>query len=156
VGEKPAENPAESPAEKLHRVTGRVIESHRDRVIVELDVTPDQVGKKPECAGCGLCSSAGAAPGKVEIRAYLGEGVTAAVDDRVEVEIRLATPGKAALLLYGLPLLAFLGASLGVWFATENENASAISGFSALAAAFMILFLVERGRGASARVARRL
>jgi positive regulator of sigma E activity len=86
----------------------------------------------------------------------VAKGLQLAPGDRVEVEIRLVSPGKAGLLLYGLPLAAFLTASLVVFFVTGNENASAVSGFSALAAAFLILFLVERGRGASARVVGKL
>ncbi len=145
---------AESTAPRLHRVTGRVVEIHKNRTIVELDVDPAEAGKKPECSGCGLCSTAGA--GKVEIRACLTEEFVVKKGDRVEVEIRLVTPAKAASLLYGLPLIAFLGASLAVWFSTGSDVASAVSGFSALGAAFLILFLVERNRGAAARVLRKL
>jgi len=145
-----------SSAPSLHRVTGRIVEVHRKRSIVEIDVPPAEVGSKPECAGCGLCSTAGASAGKVELRACLTEDFEVAEGDRVEVEIRLATPARAALLLYGLPLFAFLGVSLSVWFATESEGSSAVSGFSAMGAAFLILFLVERRRGAAARVVRKL
>jgi positive regulator of sigma E activity len=133
-----------------------VTEVYRDRAIVELEVDPQEAGNMPECSGCGLCASGGPGRGKVELRAYLAEGISVSQGDRVEMEIRLATPAKAALLLYGLPLLAFLGGSLGVWFATGNENASAMTGFCALGAAFLLLFVVERGRGASARILRKL
>jgi positive regulator of sigma E activity len=147
---------SESREPRLHKATGVVVEVRKDRTIVELEIDPGEAGKQPQCSGCGLCSPAGAGAAKVELRAWLAEGVSVERGDRVEVEIRLATPSKAALLLYGLPLLAFLGASVGVWFATQNESASAVSGFSALGAAFLILFLVERGRGAGARVSRKI
>ncbi len=140
----------------MHRTTGRIVEARGGRSIVELEVDPGEAGKKPECADCGLCSAAGAAAGKVELRAWVADGLDVSAGDRVEVEIRPVSPGKAGLLLYGLPLAAFLAASLGVYAATGSENASAVSGFSALAAAFLILFLVERGRGASARIVRKL
>ncbi len=140
---------------RLHRTVGRVVEVHRDRAILELEVSPADVGKKPECGGCGLCSADRS--GRVELRAYLAEGVVVQKGDRVEAEIRLVAPGRAALLLYGMPLLAFVGTSMIVWFATGgSQNASAVSGFSALAAAFLLLFLIERGRGPSARVVRKL
>jgi positive regulator of sigma E activity len=140
----------------MHRTTGRVVEVRAGRSIIELEVDSAQAGKQPECDSCGLCSAAGAASGKVELRAWVAEGLDVSPGDRVEVEIRLVSAGKAGLLLYGLPLAAFLAASVGVYAATGSENASAVSGFSALAAAFLILFLVERGRGASARVVRKL
>jgi len=146
---------SESGAARLHRTVGRVVEVHRGRAILELEVRPEEVGRKPECGGCGLCSADRA--GRVELRAYVAEGLRLATGDRVEAEIRLVTPTRAALLLYGLPLLAFVGTATIVWFATGgSENASAVSGFSALAASFLLLFLIERGRGPSARVVRKL
>ena len=46
---------------ELHTTTGAVIEVYRNRAIVELDVKPQEVGSKPQCKGCGLCSCGGAA-----------------------------------------------------------------------------------------------
>jgi positive regulator of sigma E activity len=144
-------------APRLLRETGRVVEARGGRVIVELEPAPaGRAGERQECAGCGLCSPAGAGGGRMEIRASLAPGQSVAPDDRVEVEIRLASPGRAGFLLYGLPLAAFLGFGLTVWLVTGSEDAGAVSGFSALAAAFLVLFLVERGRGGAARVVRKV
>lgn len=134
----------------FHRVCGRVCEAHRGRAIIELEIDPREAGSGPECAACRLCSPAGS--GRVELRASVPAGMELRPGERVEVEIRRVAPHKAALLLYGMPLAVFLAASLGVWAATGSENGAALAGFGGLAAAFLMLFLVERGRGPGARV----
>ena len=134
----------------LHRVTGRVVEAWRDRAIVALEIGAEEAGRGERCAGCRMCAVTPA--GSVELRAWLPPGLSVAAGDRVEVEVRSVAPHRAALLLYGMPLAAFLGATIVVWYATGSEGASALAGFGALAAAFLTLYLVERGRGASARV----
>ena len=134
----------------LHRVCGRVGETHRGRAIIELEIDPREAGAGPECAACRLCSAAGS--GRVELRASVPAGLELHPGERVEVEIRRVAPHQAALLLYGMPLAVFLAASLGVWAATGSENAAALAGFGGLAAAFLALFLAERGRGPGARV----
>jgi positive regulator of sigma E activity len=146
-------------APRLLRETGRVVEARGGRAIIELEVAADGragPGGRPECAGCGLCAPAAAGGGRFEIRARLEAGRSVGPGDRVEVEIRLASSGRAGLLLCGLPLAAFLGFGLTAWLVTGSENAGAVSGFSALGAAFLALFLVERRWGSAARVVRRL
>ena len=142
---------------ELHTTTGAVIEVYRNRAIVELDVKPQEVGSKPQCKGCGLCSCGGAAGNaRVELRASVPEELSLAKGDRVEIRIRLVSPGRAALLLYGLPLFAFLACSIGGWFISHSEMISATSGFSALIAAYLVILLVDRGRGPSARISRKI
>lgn len=142
-------------APALHREAGRVAEVRRGRAIIELEAAA-AAGERPECARCRLCSTASGAAGRVELRAAVPPELELAPGDRVEVELRLAPPGRAALLLLGLPLAAFLAASGAIWALSGSEDAAAVAGFVALAAAYLVLAAVERRRGPRARVARRL
>ena len=134
--------------------SGRVVETRRGRAIVELDVRPEEAGKKPHCSGCGLCTSAGG--GNPELRAVVPEGLDLSADDRVEVRLRLASSGAAAMLLFGVPLLLFLGASFAGWLLTGSEPVAAAAGFSGLTAGFVVLFAADRIRGPRATVTRKL
>jgi len=142
---------------EFHTETGRVAEAYRGRAIVELDVPPD-AGSRPECARCGLCASMGGgrAGAVAELRAVVPAGLQLAPGDRVELRLRLASPGRAAVLLLGLPLAAFVGGVLGAWQLWKSEAAMIGCGFGALVAAYLALYLVDRSRGPRAVVTRKL
>jgi len=143
-------------AAEFHTETGKVVEVHKGRAIVELEVSA-RSGSKPECARCGLCSAAGAKAGALpELRASVPAGLAIAPGDRVEVRLRLATPGKAGLLLLGLPLVAFLGGLFLANWLWKSEAAMMACGFGALGAAFLVLYAVGRRRGAMATITRKL
>ncbi len=138
----------------FHIETGRVVEAYKGRAIVELD-SASRPGSKPECGRCRLCaaSGAGAPP---ELRATVAGGLTVTPGDRVEIRLRLASPGRAGLLLLGLPLAAFIGALFLASWLWKSEPAMMACGFGALGAAFLVLYLVDRRRGARAEVVRKL
>jgi sigma-E factor negative regulatory protein RseC len=63
------------------------------------------------CARCGACSIASSSG---EMRITAKNGCAANIDDRVHVELHSESFLKAALILYGLPLIGFLlGCLLG-------------------------------------------
>jgi positive regulator of sigma E activity len=136
--------------------TGRLVEVHRGRAIVELEGSA-RPGSKPECARCGLCSAAGAGAGALpELRASVAPGLKLAPGDRVEIRLRLARPGRAGFLLLGLPLAAFLAGLFMANWLWKSEAAMMASSFGALGAAFLVLYAVGRRRGAMAEVVRRM
>jgi positive regulator of sigma E activity len=141
-------------AARMHLTRGRIIEVRNSRAIIELDVEPSQVGKQESCSGCGLCNAVGG--GQVELRANCDPKTSLKSGDRVEVEIRLVNPGKAGILLYGMPLLSFLGFGWGAWWITGSEGAMIGSAFAAMCSFYLLLFLIEAKRGARARVIRKL
>jgi len=142
---------------EFHTETGKVVEAYRKRAIVELEA-PADAGKRPECGRCGLCASLGGGRAGTlpELRAAAPPDLRLAPGDRVEVRLRLASPGKAAVLLLGLPLAAFAGGVLGAWWLWKSEAAMMACGFGALAAAYLALYLVDRARGARAEITRKL
>jgi positive regulator of sigma E activity len=143
-------------AAEFHSEIGRVVEVRGRRAIVELDDSTG-AGTKPECARCGLCSSAGAKDGDPpELRAAVGPELALAPGDRVELRVRLARSGKAGVLLLGLPLASFLGALFLADRLWNSEMATLVCGFGALAAAFVVLHLARRRWGARAEVVRKL
>jgi len=145
-----------SAAPEFHTETGRVVEVHRGRAIVELEAGAG-AGRKPECGRCGLCAALpGAAGGGVELRAEAPRALALAPGDRVEITLRLASPGKAAVLLLGLPLVAFLAAAGLAYWLSKSEGLMIACGFGALAAGFLTLYLVDRKRGARATITRKL
>jgi len=141
---------------EFHVETAKVVEVWRGRAIVELE-KPAGAGERPECARCGLCVATGrGADAPVELRAEIAPGVTAAPGDRVEVRLRLTSPGKAAVLLLGLPLVAFLGAAFLANWLWRSEAVTVACGFGALFLAFLALMAYDRARGAQAVVTRKL
>ncbi len=139
-------------ADRYHAEIGRVVEVRGGRAIVEIEL-PAGVGSKPECAHCGLCSAAGSGAGaKPELLASVPADLRLAPGDRVELRLRLANPGKAGVILLGLPLAAFIGAMLLANWIWKSEPAMMACGFGALAGAFLVLHLVSRRRGARAEI----
>ena len=81
---------------------------------------------------------------------------TASLDPRATKRVGQASPGRAGLLLLGLPLAAFIGALFLASWLWKSEPAMMACGFGALGAAFLVLYLVDRRRGARAEVVRKL
>lgn len=84
---------------------GEVIEAAGDRARVRLP-------RNDSCRACGLCLFAGEGRGMIlEAENPVGAGA----GDRVEVELERRDPLAAAVLLFGLPLLAMLAGAGAGW-----------------------------------------
>ncbi len=118
---------------------GKVIEIEGDRAKVSLP-------RKSGCASCGKCGL-GLEGGEMLLEAENRPG--ARVGDRVEVEIPERDPLLAALLLFGLPLLAMLlgvvaGTLLERMWGWDSEAPAVVLGLVLLLAAFFLVKVREK------------
>ncbi len=111
-----------------------------------------RIPRSKECEGCHGCSMMDPEQGMM---AEVDNPLGASAGDTVRIETAGAEGKvKAALLLYGFPLLAMLVGAIGsqplfrrLGVAAAAEGLSVLSGLVLLAASFALLYLIRKRRG---------
>ena len=121
-----------------------------------LDIRPGKavvkIRRSKDCGGCHECSFIDQDGGMV---AEVDNPLGASRGDTVRIATRGAEgKAKAALLLYGFPLLMMLAGAIGsqplfksIGLGSAAELLSVLSGLILLAASFVVLYLVQQRKG---------
>ena len=123
---------------------GRIVEISGGKAKVSLP-------RKEGCAGCGRCSFA---VGGKNMLLEAENDAGGRPGDEVEVNVPSRDPLQASLLIFGLPLLAFLvGAIIGYWifqsFGADPDFGAILIGAAGLVAVFLWVRSRERRRSST-------
>ncbi len=131
-------------------LTGTIIELKDSTAVVE-------VSPKPECKGChactGLLGDKKSATRQLEVPL---ESINVKVGDQVVLDLEPGHGSIAALLIFGMPILAFF---LGIWLTPwicngleleTSDLARVITGFLAMGVSFVLLAIFSRSSAAKA------
>ncbi len=102
-----------------------------------------EVGPREECHKCASCAAA--RPRRLTVSGEDAEGL--AVGDPVEVEIACSSMMRVYLLLYAVPLAAFVGAVFVLHAITRSPVISFIGALAATVIAYMCVGLCMRRKG---------
>lgn len=99
-----------------------------------------RLARRDACVGCRVCATLGLGEMALEARNLSG----ARVGDGVVVEVTGPSPLRAALLVYGAPLTAFIAACVTGAILTESDGAGLAIGAAAFLCACAVLNRYDR------------